>query len=146
MGAAKRESGFKSAKELRQILDQVLRELEADADSSSRMRAAAAPLQFEFTDLQLVLNIAANEPGDRLRWDFKRRTKAKPKLKLAMSSEVANRLFQGRENPAIAIARGRVRPKVEDAGAALRFFPAAKPMFARYRELVAEKYPHLTID
>jgi hypothetical protein len=63
-----------------------------------------------------------------------------------MSSEVANRLFQGRENPAIAIARGRVRPEVSDAAAALRFFPAAKPMFSRYSELVAEKYPHLTID
>jgi hypothetical protein len=94
------------------------------------------------------LNIAVAEPGGDLHWDFKRktRTKTKPKLRLAMSSDVANRLFQGRENPAIAIARGRLRPKVEDAGAALRFFPAAKPMFAQYRELVVEKYPHLTID
>ncbi len=63
-----------------------------------------------------------------------------------MSSVVANRLFQGRENAAIAIARGRVQPKVADAAMALRFFPAARPMFAQYRELVAEKYPHLTID
>jgi hypothetical protein len=141
-------SCFKSAKELRQILDQVLRELESDPDYSSRMSAAAVPLQLQFTDLKLVLNIAADEPGGGLRWEFKRRvqTKTKPKLTLAMSSDVANRLFQGRENPAIAIARGRLRPKVEDAGAALRFFPAAKPMFAQYRELVVEKYPHLTID
>ena len=34
-----------------------------------------------------------------------------------------------------------MRTRVEDAGAALRFFPAAKPLFSRYRELVAEKYP-----
>lgn len=148
MPAVKDRSCFKSARELRQILDQVLQELESDVESSSRMSAAAAPLQLVFTDLNLVLNIAATEPGGSLHWDFKRRTKTKtkPKLKLAMSSDVANRLFQGRENPAIAIARGRVRPKVEDAAAALRFFPAAKPMFAHYRELVVEKYPHLTID
>jgi hypothetical protein len=35
---------------------------------------------------------------------------------------------------------------VDDAGAALRFFPAAKPLFVRYRALVAEKYPHLAVD
>src|SRR5437764_831887 len=60
--------------------------------------------------------------------------------------EVANRVFQGRENPAIAIARGRLRTNVEDAGAALRFFPAAKPLFSRYRELVSQKYPHLSVE
>jgi hypothetical protein len=63
-----------------------------------------------------------------------------------MQSDVANRVFQGRENPAIAIARGRLRTSVQDAGAALRFFPAAKPLFSRYREIVAEKYPHLSVD
>ena len=63
-----------------------------------------------------------------------------------MDSDFANRLLQGRENPAIAIARGRLRTTVVDAGAALRFFPAAKPLFSRYRAVVAEKYPHLAID
>jgi hypothetical protein len=63
-----------------------------------------------------------------------------------MESAVANRVFQGRENPAIAIARGRLHTRVEDAGAALRFFPAAKPLFSRYRELVSQKYPHLAVD
>ena len=146
MTAVEDPRGFSSAKELRQILDEVMSEFDGDADSSSRMRALTVPLRFEFTVLRLVLNIAVTEPGGHLRWDFKRRSKTEPKLRLAMSSEVANRLFQGRENPAIAIARGRLRPKVRDHAAALRFFPAARPMFARYRELVAEKYPHLTID
>jgi hypothetical protein len=144
--AAKNTASFKSKKEMRKILDEVLSEMDGDMDSSARIRALAAPLRFEFTDLKLVLNIRAREPGGSLRWDFKRRSKSEPKLRLAMSSEVANRVFQGRENPAIAIARGRVRPKVDDPAAALAFFPAARPMFARYRELVAEKYPHLTID
>ena len=64
-----------------------------------------------------------------------------PKLRLSMDSEVANRLFQGQENPAIAIARGRLRPKIDDPSAALRFFPAAKPLFSRYRGLVARSTP-----
>jgi hypothetical protein len=134
-------------KELKAILDSVLREIDVDPEDGPRLSAAAAPLRIEFPDLKLVLNVSRAD-GSRhcLSWNFSSRSSAKPKLRLSMESAVANRVFQGRENPAIAIARGRLRTRVEDAGAALRFFPAAKPLFSRYRELVSEKYPHLTID
>ena len=134
-------------KELKQILDEVLREIDGDPDDGPRLRAAAAPLRIEFPDVQLVLNVSRAERGRHcLRWDFSRRSATKARLRLSMESAVANRVFQGRENPAIAIARGRLRTSVDDAGAALRFFPAAKPLFSRYRELVSEKYPHLAIE
>jgi hypothetical protein len=141
------EVGFESAKELREILDAVLREIDGDPDDGPRLGAAAAPLRLEFPDLKLAVNVRRDEGGRHyLRWDFSRRSRVEPKLRLIMESEVANRLFQGRENPAIAIARGRLRTSIEDAGAALRFFPAAKPLFSRYRELVSEKYPHLALE
>jgi hypothetical protein len=125
----------------------VLSDIDDDPDDGPRLRAAAAPLRIEFPDVKLVLNVSRADRGRHcLRWDFSRRSAAKPRLRLSMESAVANRVFQGRENPAIAIARGRLRTTVEDAGAALRFFPAAKPLFSRYRELVSEKYPHLAID
>jgi hypothetical protein len=134
-------------KELKQILNAVLREIEDDPDDGPRLRAAAAPLRIEFPDLKLVLNVSRADRGHRcLKWNFSARSGPKPKLRLSMESAVANRVFQGRENPAIAIARGRLRTRVEDAGAALRFFPAAKPLFSRYRELVSEKYPHLALE
>src|SRR5262245_25479569 len=140
-------TGFASAKELREILDTVLREIDLDPKDGPRLRAAAAPLRFEFPDLKLALNVSQADRGHHfLRWDFAKRCAEQPKLRLSMDSEFANRLLQGRENPAIAIARGRLRTTVDDAGAALRFFPAAKPLFTRYRELIAEKYPHLAID
>lgn len=133
--------------ELKQILDTVLREIDQDPEDGPRLSAAAAPLRIEFTDLQLVLNVSRADRGSHcLEWNFSARSKATPKLRLSMESAVANRVFQGRENPAIAIARGRLRTRVEDAGAALRFFPAAKPLFSRYRELISEKYPHLALD
>ena len=139
--------GFRSKSELREILNAVLTEIEDDPDEGPRLSAAAAPLRFEFPDLNLVLNIAPASGGKHcLRWDFKKRSREQPKLSLSMDSEFANRLLQGRENPAIAIARGRLRTTVDDARAALRFFPAAKPIFVRYRELVSEKYPHLAVD
>jgi hypothetical protein len=138
---------FPSAEELREILDAVLSEIDQDPEEGPRLRAAAAPLRLEFPDLDLVVNVSGDEAGRHcLRWDFSQRAEAKPKLSLIMESEVANRLLQGYENPAIAIARGRVKPSVTDPSAAIRFFPAAKPLFSRYRELVSEKYPHLAID
>jgi hypothetical protein len=134
-------------KELKEILDTVLREIDDDPDDGPRLRAAAAPLRIEFPDLKLAVNVRADEGGKHcLRWDFSRRMGASPRLQLSMESSVANRVFQERENPAIAIARGRLRTSVADAAAALRFFPAAKPLFSRYRELVSEKYPHLAVD
>src|SRR3954470_2516129 len=134
-------------KELKDILNTVLKEIDTDPDDGPRLRAAAAPLRIEFPDLKLVVNVARDEGGLHcLSWNFSQRSRAHPKLRLSMESNVANRVFQGRENPAIAIARGRLRPRVEDAGAALRFFPAAKPLFSRYRELVSQKYPHLALD
>ena len=134
-------------KELKEILDAVLEEIDGDPDDGPRLRAAAAPLRIEFPDLKLVVNVRADDRGKHvIRWDFSRKASGTPKLRLSMESDVANRVFQGRENPAIAIARGRLRTKVVDAGAAIRFFPAAKPLFLRYRELVTQKYPHLTVD
>ena len=146
MPATGKTSGFRSAEELREILDAALRAIDADAEEWSRVRSCAAPMQFEFTDLKLVLNLSPAESGRHfLHWDF-RRAGAHPKLRLSMDSEFANRLLQGRETPAIASARGRMKTKIEDVGAALSFFPAVKPLFSRYREIVAEKYPHLALD
>ena len=140
-------SGFESAKELREILDAVLSAIDLDPEDGPRLRAAAAPLRMEFPDLKLVVNVGPALRGTHcLRWDFKSRAKERPKLSFIMDSQVANRLMQGRENPAIAIARGRLRTNVADARAALSFFPAAKPLFARYSALVAEKYPHLALE
>jgi hypothetical protein len=134
-------------KELKDILNTVLREMDTDPDDGPRLRAAAAPLRMEFPDLKLVVNVSRDEGGGHcLSWNFSQRSRIHPKLRLSMESAVANRVFQGRENPAIAIARGRLRTNIEDAGAALRFFPAAKPLFSRYRQVVSEKYPHLTVD
>jgi hypothetical protein len=134
-------------KELKDILNTVLGEIDTDPDDGPRLRAAAAPLRMEFPDLKLVVNVSRDDGGRHcLSWNFSQRSRVHPKLRLSMESAVANRVFQGRENPAIAIARGRMRTNIEDAGAALRFFPAAKPLFSRYRQVVSEKYPHLAVD
>ena len=61
-----------------------------------------------------------------------------------MSSETANRYFQGKENVALAIARRRIKTG-GDVKAALALIPITKPVFEHYRELVERDYPHLVL-
>jgi hypothetical protein len=61
-----------------------------------------------------------------------------------MNSETANRYFQGKENMAIAIARRRIKAG-GDVAAALTIIPLTKPLFARYRQMIAAEYPHLEV-
>jgi len=143
--SASPQAHIRSAAELREVLDAVLQAVDADPEIGPRLRAAAAPLRFEFSDPELILTVTPAEHGC-LAWDFSDALDVKPKLQLSMDSDFGNRLLQGRENPAIAIVRGRLRTRVEDAAVALRFFGSAAPLFARYREIVAERYPHLAVD
>jgi hypothetical protein len=133
-----------SAKELRQILDEVMRSIDRDPEAAGRLSGAASPLRFEFTDLRLALNIEP-DAGGHVNWNFAQRVTGKARVRLAMDSDVANRFLQGEENAAIAIARGRLRASATDPRAVLTVFPAVRPLFSRYREVVAERYPHLAV-
>jgi hypothetical protein len=63
---------------------------------------------------------------------------------MQMSSETANKYFQGRENVAVAIARRRIKTG-GDVKAALSLIPITKPVYPRYRDLVEREYPHLKL-
>jgi hypothetical protein len=143
-------AGFRSAKELRSLLEAALLQIDSDPVAGPRMRAAAAPVRLEFPDLRVRLDIRAAEDRSRyLDWTFSdRKVKKwpKPGLHMTMDSQVGNRFLQGKENPAIALVRGRMRVSCGDTVAAVRFFPAAKPLFERYREAVRDQHPQLLLD
>jgi len=61
---------------------------------------------------------------------------------MTMSTETANRYFQGKENIAMAIARRRIKTG-GDVRAALEILPLTKPVFARYTAMIRAEYPHL---
>jgi hypothetical protein len=63
---------------------------------------------------------------------------------MAMSSETANKYFQGKENIAMAIARRRIKTG-GDVKAALALIPITKPIYGRYRAVVEDEYPHLAV-
>ena len=141
--ATRRPSG--SATEFRELLDEALSELDADEKSGPLVRAAGLRMRFEFTDLGMVLNVAASEePGHHLRWEFSDAADWEPKLKLRMDSRIANAYLQGKESLAIAIARGRVRFD-GDTECALRYVPTLRLVVAPYLRLVRREYPHLLV-
>ena len=95
------QAHVRSAAELRELLDAVLRAVNRDPDAGPRLRSAAAPLRFEFTDPELTLTVTPAADGG-LAWDFSEDTEVRPRLRLSMEADFANRLLQGRESPAVA--------------------------------------------
>src|ERR1700760_4284874 len=136
---------FKSPKEFREVMDRTFSIMSEDPEMGPALRDADTPQRFEFTDLDLVVNIRAGKAGEpNLAWEWSDDVDWEPKVRMTMSSETANRYFQGKENVAIAIARRRIKAGGDvKAGPAL--IPITKPLFARYSEMIAADYPHLQV-
>ncbi|HZU59339.1 MAG TPA: hypothetical protein VE983_00135 [Solirubrobacteraceae bacterium] len=138
-------TAFKSPEEFREVMDRTFSLMRDDPDMGPRLRAADTPQRFEFTDLGMVVNIRAGADGEpNLAWEWSDEIDWEPKVRMAMSSDTANRYFQGRENVAIAIARRRIKAG-GDVKAALVIIPITKPLFDQYRTMIATEYPHLEV-
>jgi hypothetical protein len=138
-------SVFKSPQEFREVMDRTFTLMSEDPEIGPRLREADTPQRFEFPDLDMIVNIRAgqvNEPN--LAWEWSDQVSWEPRVKMEMTSETANRYFQGKENVAIAIARRRIKAG-GDVKAALQIIPITKPLFARYRDMIAADYPHLEV-
>ena len=129
-------------RELRAALERTLAEVAADEHKSALISAARLRMRFEFTDLEMALNVAAGNGDDGLTWSFADDPGWAPKLVLRMTSAVANRYLQGRESLAIALARGEVRCQGESR-VALLYLPAARLLADPYRRVVEADYPDL---
>jgi len=140
------EAEFSSEDEFVEVIDEVFSMMDADPGMGPKLRDADVPQRFEFTDLDLVVNIRAAESGEdgNLHWEWSDEVDWEPKVRMTMSSETANKYFQGKENIAMAIARRRIKSG-GDVKAALSLIPITKPIYARYRDLVEREYPHLTV-
>ena len=138
-------AGFQSPDEVKEVLDKAFALMSEDPEMGPKLREADTPQRFEFTDLDLVVNIRAGAPDEpNLAWEWTDEVSWEPKVKMTMNSETANRYFQGKENVAIAIARRRIKAG-GDVKAALAIIPITKPLFERYREMIAANYPHLEV-
>jgi hypothetical protein len=137
---------FTSAHEFREVMDKTFAMMDEDPEMGPKLRDADVPQRFEFTDLDLVVNIRATREGEHgnLRWEWTDDVDWAPKVKMTMSSETTNKYFQGKENVAMAIARRRIKTG-GDVKAALSLIPITKPIYDRYRDMVTAEYPHLRV-
>ena len=128
--------------QLRDALERTLGEVDADDRLGPLIGATKLRMRFEFTDLDMALNVAAGDGDQNLAWSFADDPGWSPKLTLQMGSDVANRYLQGRESLAIGIARGQVRCS-GDSRTALLYLPAARLICEPYRRVVEADYPAL---
>ncbi len=137
---------FDSPEQFREAMDVVFGLMNDDADMGPKLRDADVPQRFDFDDVDLVVNIRATRDGEdgNLLWVWTDEVDWEPKVKMKMSSEVANRYFQGKENVAVAIARRRIKTS-GDVKAALALIPITKPVYAQYRDVVEARWPDLRI-
>ncbi len=137
---------FSSPDEVIEVMDQIFSMMSEDPDMGPRLRDADVPQRFEFDDFDLVVNVRPGREGEpaNLHWEWSDDVDWQARVLMTMSSETANRYFQGRENVVTAIARRRIRSR-GDVKAALALIPITKPIYARYRQLVEAEYPHLAV-
>jgi hypothetical protein len=137
---------FASAAEFREVMDRCFTMMSEDPDMGPKLREADTPQRFEFTDADLVVNIRAARDGEggNLHWEWTDEVDWEPRVRMTMSTETCNRYFQGKENVAMAIARRRIKTG-GDVKAALSLIPITKPIYARYRDMLADEYPHLRV-
>lgn len=139
-------ASFRSAAEFREVMDRVFALMDEDPEMGPRLRDADVPQRFAFEDLDLVVNVRAARPdeGRCIVWAWRDDVDWEPKVRMTMSSDTANRYFQGKENVPLALARRRIKAG-GDVKAALALMPLVRPVFVRYRELVRSSYPHLAV-
>lgn len=136
---------FRSAAEMRELLDRVLTEVDGDENAGPLLRATGMHMRLRVSDLDLDVNIGASEDPDHyLEWSFDSTPPWEPKLELTMDSAMANAYLQGKTSVPVAIARGQVQC-AGDARSALLYLPAAKLITDSYRTIVTAEYSHLAI-
>jgi hypothetical protein len=135
---------FQSPEELREVMDKTFGLMSEDPEMGPKLKDANVPQRFEFDDMDLVVNIRPAREGEEgnLHWEWSDSVDWEPKVRMTMSSETANKYFQGKENVAMAIARRRIKTG-GDVKAALSLIPITKPVYDRYREMVQAEHPHL---
>jgi hypothetical protein len=137
---------FKSTKEFRELMDRVFTLMSEDPEMGPKLRDADVPQRWEFEDLDLVVNIraATDDEGGNLHWEWSDDVDWKSKVQMRMSSQTANKYWQGKENVPVAIARRRIKTG-GDMKAALALIPITKPVYAQYRAVIEDEYPHLLV-
>jgi putative sterol carrier protein len=124
---------FRDEDEVYRYIGRLFEEMMADDDLVMRFKKANTIVQYQCSDPRAVITVKTvdGEPG---RVDFGE-TELEPEVVMTMATDTAHRFWLGQVNVTVALARGEMKAKGPVAKI-LKLVPLAKPMFARYRELL----------
>jgi hypothetical protein len=127
---------FKDADEVYAILGGLFRDVSEDAELSQRFKQADTILRYEYTDPEAVitLRLKAGEPGDVDCGE----SDLEPEVTMAMTADTAHLFWLGQVNVSVAMARGQIKAR-GPVQKILRLVPAAKPVFAVYKQLLEDR-------
>ncbi|HQR30370.1 MAG TPA: hypothetical protein PLL32_08165 [Anaeromyxobacteraceae bacterium] len=133
--------GFRDEAEFRRAFERILELMNETPGVGRKLRDARAPHRFVFTDLGLELNVDGAPPSEEgkgvfLRWVWGP-APWEPVVTMRMTSEVANRFFQGKENVPVALALGRVKLSGPPL-TLLQLAPVTNPIHSAYRAWLAD--------
>jgi len=138
-------SRFKSKKELRLVIDQVIAILGDDTEIGPKLKTLGTPIEITFKDFEITVNIrGGDETESNLVWVWSKNVKWEPVTRIEVTSDVANQFMQGKLQVAKALALRKVKVK-GSLTAGLKIVAICNPMFGHYRERVENDYPHLII-
>jgi len=127
---------FRDVDEFKAVFEGLFGLMNENPEVGRPLRDAHAPHRFLITDLDLEFNVTAAEDGEAAQGRYLRWVWGPPPwdpvITMKMSSETANRFFQGKENVALAVALGRVKisgPLLT----VLRLAPVTNPIHPVYR-------------
>lgn len=138
-------SRFKSKKELRAVIDEVVTILDQDRKIGPRLKALGTPIEIYFRDVDLTVNIRGGEAGEgNLVHVWSKRPGWKPATRVEVTADVANQFMQGKLPVARALALRKVKVK-GSLTAGLKIVAICTPMFGHYKKRIGEDYPHLLV-
>ena len=138
-------SRFKSKKEFRDVIEQVIITAADDTEVGPKLRALETSIQIYFSDFDMTVNIRSGQEGEgNVVWVWRKRVKWDPVTTIEVTSNVANSFMQGKLKVAAALALRKVKVR-GSLTAGLKIVAVCAPMFGRYKDRISEEYPHLLV-
>jgi hypothetical protein len=128
-------SYFSSEEELYHYLGGVFRAAQNHPEVGPVLRGSGITLRLEYKNPTAILTIAMLEDGIEV---IEGESDVVPDIRMAMSSDNADKYWRGEFNVAVGLAKGEVKAK-GPVTKILKLIPVTKPLFPIYRELVAGK-------
>jgi putative sterol carrier protein len=126
---------FKDADELYHYLGGIFRQAENDPEVGPSLRNSGVTLRLEYHGPNAILTVEMLDKGITV---HEGECDIKPDVRMQMSADDANKYWRGEYNVAVNLARGKVKAK-GPVTKILKLIPATKPLFPKYKAMMADK-------